>query len=150
MSRRRVRLGEQLRRELSLKIATMVRDPDVGPHSITDVEVTADLWLARVYVAPAGAPEEQECTMAALARSASFLRSVLARELRVRRMPELRFLRDDSAEAGSRIEQILKEVLPPGAEAPADAKEPGSLEAVHVRPGEALADAEEPLPPGES
>ncbi len=114
MSRRRVRLGEQLRRDLSDKIATVVRDPDVGPLSITDVEVTADLWLARVYVAPHGTPEEQERTMTALVRSSSFLRSELARGRRIRRMPELRFLRDDSAEAGSRIEQILKEVLPPG------------------------------------
>lgn len=137
MSRRRVRLGEQLRRELSTKIATIVRDPGVGPLAITDVEVTEDLWLARVYVAPQGTPEEQERTMTALARSASFLRSVLARELRVRRMPELRFLRDDSAESGSRIEQILKQVLPRGEEASghdASADEARTL-------------AEEPLPP---
>ena len=113
MSRRRVRLGEQLRRELSVKIATAVRDPEVGSLSITDVEVTADLWLARVYVTPHGTPDEQDQTMAALARSSSFLRSTLARELRIRRMPELRFLRDDSAAAGSRVEEILKEVLPP-------------------------------------
>lgn len=148
MSRRRVRLGEQLRRELSLKIATTVRDPDVGPLSITDVEVTADLWLARVYVAPHGTPEEQERTMAALARSASFLRTAVARELHVRRMPELRFLRDDSAEAGSRIEQILQEVLPPkaeaaGSKAPADEAPADEAQADEAPVNEAPALAEE-------
>lgn len=140
MSRRRVRLGEQLRRELSLKIATTVRDPDVGPLSITDVEVTADLWLARVYVAPHGTPEEQERTMAALARSASFLRTAVAQELHVRRMPELRFLRDDSAEAGSRIEQILQEVLPPKAEAAGNRAPGDKAQADESLGGEAPAD----------
>jgi len=51
--------------------------------------------------------------MAALARAAPFLRRTLARELHIRRMPELRFLRDDSAATGDRIDQILKDVLPP-------------------------------------
>lgn len=129
-----MRLGEQLRRELSVKIATSVRDPEVGSLAITDVEVTADLWLARVYVTPHGTPEEQERTMTALARSSSFLRSTLARELRIRRMPELRFVRDDSAAAGNRIEQILKDVLPPEEEHPPLPREP-------TRP------TEEPVPP---
>lgn len=116
MSRRRVRLGEQLRRELSLKIATLARDPGLGPLAVTEVDVTEDLWLARVYVVPYGSPADQRETMAALERSAPFLRRSLARELRVRRMPELRFVQDGSQEAGARIEAILKEVLPPEAE----------------------------------
>ncbi|MDE2795380.1 MAG: 30S ribosome-binding factor RbfA [Gemmatimonadota bacterium] len=113
-SRRRARLGEQLRRELSAKIRYLVRDPDVGPLSVTGVDVSADLWIARVYVEPHGSEDEQACTLAGLARAAPFLRSVLGRELHIRRMPELRFERDTSIEAGQRIEAILKEVLPPG------------------------------------
>lgn len=124
-SRRRVRLGEQLRRELSVKIQYLVRDPEVGPLSVTGVEVSADLWFARVYVEPHGSADEQTRTMAALGRAAPFLRSVLGRELHIRRMPELRFERDTSIEAGQRIESILREVLPtrdaeegPGEEGP--------------------------------
>lgn len=116
MSRRRIRLGEQLRRELSLKIGS-ARDPGLGPLAVQEVEVTEDLWLARVYVVPYGSAARQKETMAALGRSASFLRSSLARELRVRRMPELRFLRDRSQEAGARVEAILREVLPPDMDA---------------------------------
>ena len=110
---RRSRLGEQLRRELSLKLRYMVRDPRLGPVSVTGVDVTADLWLARVYVEAYGSPAQQSETMAALRRAAPFLRSVLGRELHIRRMPELRFHRDRSAEAGQRIEAILRDVLPP-------------------------------------
>ena len=114
--RRLSRLGEQFRRELSLKIRYSVRDPDVGPLTVTGVDVTEDLWLARVFVQLQGSPDEQERTLSALGRAAPYLRSVLGRELRIRRMPELRFLRDESIEAGQRIEAILQDVLPsPGA-----------------------------------
>lgn len=109
---RRSRLGEQLRRELSLKLRHLVRDPGLGPVSVTGVDVTADLWLARVYVEAHGSAAQQSETMAALRRAAPFLRSVLGRELHIRRMPELRFHRDQSIEAGRRIEEILGAVLP--------------------------------------
>ncbi len=114
--RRRRRLGEQLRRELALKIATALRDPDVGSLSVTGVDVTADLWLARVFVELHGSGSERDRTLAALRRAAPFLRSALSRELHVRRMPELRFQRDASADAGQRIDDILRDVLPPDEE----------------------------------
>jgi len=112
VGKRRSRLGEQLRRELSLKLRHLVRDPGLGPVSVTGVDVTADLWLARVYVQAHGSGAQQSDTMAALRRAAPFLRSVLGRELHIRRMPELRFHRDRSIEAGRRIEEILDAVLP--------------------------------------
>ena len=109
---RRSRLGEQLRRELSVKIRHVVRDPEVGPLAVTGVEVSSDLWFARVYVELQGSKDEQASTLAALGRAAPFLRSVLGRELHIRRMPELRFIPDTSSEDGQRIEAILREVLP--------------------------------------
>ncbi len=95
-----------------MKIGHAVRDPEVGPLVVTGVDVSADLWFARVYVEPKGSEEEKARTLAALGRAAPFLRSVLGRELHIRRMPELRFERDVSIEAGQRIEEILRKVLP--------------------------------------
>ncbi len=113
MSRhRRSRLGEQLRRELSIRIDSLVRDPGLGSVTVTGVDVTADLWLARVYVEVHGSAAEKAESMAALRRAAPFLRTMISRELHIRRMPELRFHRDESIEAGQRIEAILREVLP--------------------------------------
>ncbi len=127
MSRhRRSRLGEQLRRELSLKIDTLVRDPGLGPVAVTGVDVTADLWLARVFVEVHGSAAEQAESMAALKRAAPFLRTVLSRELHIRRMPELRFYRDESIEAGQRIEAILREVLPGDGEEESGGRAPAS------------------------
>ncbi|NNL30206.1 MAG: 30S ribosome-binding factor RbfA [Gemmatimonadetes bacterium] len=113
MSRRLERLGEQLRRELAGLIRTRVRDPEVGPLSVTGVDVTSDLWVARVYVHALGTPDERVRTLEGLARAAPFLRATLSRTLHIRRMPELRFAADESVEAGQRIEEILKDVLPP-------------------------------------
>ena len=118
--RRRARLGEQLKRELSSAIRQHVRDPDVGPLTVTGVDVTADLWLARVYVQPLGSDDERARTLAGLERAAPFLRTTLGRSLHIRRMPELRFLADPSIDEGRRIEAILKDVLPEGGEDPND------------------------------
>ncbi len=145
----RPRLGEQLRREISLKLRHSVRDPGLGPVSVTGVEVTAGLWLARVYVEPHGSEAQQSETMAALGRVAPFLRSTLGRELHIRRMPELRFHRDWSIEAGRRIEEILDAVLPPEAsgsgapphppgappDPPGSPAHPGPGTPAHPRPG---------------
>ena len=117
-----------------MKIAQVVRDPGVGPLAITGVEVSADLWFARVYVDPYGSEEEKARTLAALARAAPFLRSLLGRELRIRRMPELRFERDTSIDAGKRIEEILIEVLPTN-----DAEEEGGGEGKTPGPEDPLA-----------
>jgi len=85
-----------------VKIRDVVRDRDVGPLAVTGVAVSADLWFARVYVEPQGSEEEKARTLAALARAAPFLRSVLGRELHIRRMPELRFERATSRDSGRR------------------------------------------------
>ena len=112
MSKRRARLNEQLRRELSELIRTQVRDPRVGLVTITGVDVAADLGSARVYVRVVGGPEEMDRSLQGLEAAASFLRTALGRILHVRRVPELRFREDRSYEGAARIEQVLAEVLP--------------------------------------
>ena len=116
-----------MRRELSPRVG-LLRDPGLGVVTVTGVEVTADLWLARVYVETHGSAEEQEQSIEALHRAAPFLRTKIGRELRIRRIPELRFYRDDSIEAGQRIEAILREVLPPDVPPAGDEPEPGADE----------------------
>lgn len=114
--RRTARLNEQLKRELSGLIRAEVRDPRVGLVTITAVETTRDLGLARVHVRTTGSTEERELTRAGLAAAAPFLRTALGKILRIRRIPELRFLEDRSLEHAQRIEQVLSEVVPPPAE----------------------------------
>ena len=124
MSKRRARLNEQLRRELSELIRTQVRDPRVGLVTITGVDIAADLGSARVYVRVVGGSEEMQRSLEGLEAAASFLRTALGRILHVRRVPELRFREDRSYEGAARIEHVLSEVLPE--DEPEDENEEGT------------------------
>ncbi len=115
--RRTQRLNEQLKRELSGLVRNAVRDPRVGVVTITGVDTTRDLSVAKVYVRTLDAREQRGETLAGLNAAAPFLRSELGKILRIRRVPELRFLEDRSLEHAQRIEQVLSEVIPPEGEA---------------------------------
>lgn len=112
MGKRLARLNEQLKRELSELIRKEVRDPRVGLVTITGVDTAADLGSAKVYVRVVGGADELRSTLQGLEAAAPFLRTTLGRELRVRRIPELRFREDRSYEHARRIEEVLADVLP--------------------------------------
>ena len=112
MGKRKARLNEQLKREISALIRTQVRDPRVGLVTITAVEVAADLGSARVFVRAPGDEAERVSTLQGLEAAAPFLRSSLGKILSVRRIPELRFQRDRSLEHAQRIEEVLAEIGP--------------------------------------
>ena len=109
---RNARLNEQLKREISEILARKVRDPRVGSVLVTEVRVTADLWLARAFVRPLDGAREVEETLQGLATAAPFIRKELAKVLHIRRIPELRFLHDTTMDSALRIEEVLREVLP--------------------------------------
>lgn len=117
MRKRLARLSEQLKRELSELIRLEIRDPRVGPVTITGVEVAADLGSARVYVRSVEGGEELARSLEGLRAAAPFLRTALGKRLHIRRVPELRFREDRSYAGAQRIEEVLAEVLPVDEEA---------------------------------
>ena len=124
-NRRIERLNEQLRREISDILRREVRDPRIGVPTVTRVEVTPDLWVARVFVRAGGTPADRAEALEGLDGAAAFIRREL-RGLRVRRVPELRFEIDQTLEHASRIEELLREVGPvPDADEGPGADEPG-------------------------
>lgn len=110
-SRRIQRLNEQLKREISLIIRRDVRDPRVGVVTVTDVEATSDLALARVFVRTLGQGDIAE-VLEGLRAAEPHIKRHLGQTLSIRRVPELRFERDDTLERALRIEEILEEVRP--------------------------------------
>jgi ribosome-binding factor A len=107
-SRRTERLNEQLKREITQLIRRRLRDPRVAGVTVTGVDVTNDLWFARVYVS---LPDEQALRTQALAgleAATPFIRRELGSVLHVRRIPDLRFLEDRTEEAAQRIEDLLR------------------------------------------
>lgn len=127
-SQRQERLNSQVKEELA-ELLRRVKDPRIGFVSVTDVEVTPDLKQARVYVSVLGDEAARSATMAGLRSATGFLRSELARRIRVRQMPEIEWRYDDSIERGARISELLNQVKRErGAErdsgSPADGGEP--------------------------
>ena len=107
-NRRLARLNEQFRREITAILRRSVRDPRVLNVVVNSVEVTSDLWLARVYVALGNDDQDRADALLGLEGASNFIRRELAAVLHIRRIPELRFLEDKTAAQANRIEEILK------------------------------------------
>ena len=107
-NRRLARLNEQFRREITAILRRAVRDPRVLDVVVDSVEVTSDLWLARVYVRLGDDDQERADALQGLDAAANFIRRELAAVLHIRRIPELRFLEDKTLAQANRIEEILQ------------------------------------------
>ena len=104
------RVAGQIRRDLARLIQLEIKDPDVGFVSLSDVEVTRDLAHAKVFITVFD-PQKADTSLQALRRAAAFLRRRLGKELRLRHVPELHFLHDDSVEQGSHIDKLIEQAL---------------------------------------
>ena len=110
------RLNEQFKREISDILTRKVRDPRIGRVLVTEVRVTPDLWVAKVFFRLLDAHRDRKEVTDGLEAAAPFVRKELGRILRIRRIPELRFQYDSTLDSASRIEEVLREVLPEGEE----------------------------------
>lgn len=105
------KVAHRMRREVAEILQQKVRDPRVSAMvSVTDVEVTADLSFARVFVSILGPEAERGATFEALTHAAGFVRHELASRLELREVPEIRFVHDESARRGARVEELLKRI----------------------------------------
>ncbi len=110
LTRRQKRVGELIRREISTLLERKVKDPRLNFVTVTDVEVTFDLKDAFVYVSAPEGRERKEEILEGLERASGFLRHELAQNLRIKFIPRLTFIWDDSLERGQRINQLLREI----------------------------------------
>jgi len=105
------RVEEQLKRLLPELIRREVKDPRVGPVTITAVELSRDLSHARVYFTPFAGQGDAGAYLAALRGAAGFLRRGLRHALRLRVTPELDFRIDESVERGARLSGLIAEAV---------------------------------------
>ena len=102
------RVNEAVREVLSSRIAEGLKDPRIGFVTVTSVETSPDLRHARVYVSVLGNDEARAETLAGLQNAHGPLQSALARELRMKHTPELKFVYDDTVDKGMRINELLE------------------------------------------
>ena len=100
------KLGDLIQRELSELLQRELRDPRVGMLTITGVDVSPDFSHAKILFTLLE-KEKLEDTLAGLRRSAGFLRSQLARRIKLYTTPELRFEYDESVERGDHLSRLI-------------------------------------------
>jgi ribosome-binding factor A len=104
------RVAEQIRAELALLLTREVHDPGIGFVTLTRVQLSPDLQLARVHFTTLGDDAARTRTAKALGRATPFLRRQIGARLRLKRTPELAFFYDESIAGQDRIEQLLNEI----------------------------------------
>jgi len=103
------RVNQSLKEVLSEGIGEL-KDPRIGFVTVTGVEASPDLRLARVFVSVLGAEKKREASLAGLAAAHGVLQARIARELRMKRTPQLAFEYDPTVERGVRMTQLIDEL----------------------------------------
>jgi ribosome-binding factor A len=111
MSERMRRVNESVRQVLSEAVGQL-KDPRIGFVTVTGVETSPDLRHARVYVSVFGSERKRAETLVGLQAAHSVLQARLARELRLKRTPQLAFEYDPSVERGVRMTKLIDELAP--------------------------------------
>jgi ribosome-binding factor A len=105
-------IGHQIQVELSDLLLREVRDPRLGFVTITQVNVSADLSVARVNISCFGDEQEQQESLRALKHAAGFLRTAVSKRVRMRTMPQLIFHLDHSMAHAEQVQRTLKALEP--------------------------------------
>ncbi|MBV7315498.1 30S ribosome-binding factor RbfA [Shewanella sp. NIFS-20-20] len=106
------RIGQQLQQELAQVLQRDMKDPRVGMVTVNDVEVSRDLSYAKVFVTFF---EEDDAIIAdklsALDVAAPYIRTLVAGRMKLRVMPQLRFVYDSSLVEGMRMSNLVSKII---------------------------------------
>ncbi len=106
------RLNEAVAEAIAVILETDIADPRLDLVTVTGADVAQDLSIARVYVTAHGDSERYEEVLTGLESAKGRIRSLLARAVPMRQVPELRFELDTSVDAGMRMREALEQVPP--------------------------------------
>lgn len=107
VSKKQGRIAERIQEILSILLQFEVKDPRLQDVTVLEVDIDRELMYATVYVSALGGEEERDAVMEGLQNASGFLRRELGEHLALRRVPELRFEWDETAEQAARIEALL-------------------------------------------
>jgi len=112
------RVADLIRAELATLLSRDVHDPGIGFLTLTRVQISPDLQLARVYYTALGPTGDEGAarkkSARALERATPFLKRQIGSRLRLKRVPDLVFHYDESIAGQDRIEQLLNEIKTSG------------------------------------
>jgi ribosome-binding factor A len=105
------RVNESVRQVLSEALPEL-KDPRIGFVTVTGVETSPDLRQARVFVSVLGSERKRDQSLAGLSAAHGVLQARIARELRLKRTPQLAFEYDPTVERGVRMSRLIDELAP--------------------------------------
>jgi ribosome-binding factor A len=108
---RTLRIAEQIQRDLAELIRLELKDPRVGMVTLTDVEVTADYAHAKIFFTTLGTADQIAAASEGLNHAAGFLRHELGQRIKLRSIPQLHFIYDESVERGVRLSRLIDEAV---------------------------------------
>jgi ribosome-binding factor A len=111
MGERMRRVNEAVREVVSEGVSEL-KDPRIGFVTVTGVETSPDLRHARVFVSVLGSDAKRAKTLDGLAAAHGVLQARVAKELRMKRTPQLAFEYDPTVERGVRMTQLIDELAP--------------------------------------
>ena len=104
------RVGDLLLELISQLLAREVNDPRIGSVTLTGAEVSKDLRHARIYFRLLGGAEKKAEVLAGLKSAAGFIRAKVAGELKLRFVPTMEFVYDETQDEAQRIDELLNQV----------------------------------------
>ena len=111
MSQLRIeKIQELMKQEISQIILQELKDPRIGFVTVTQVEVTRDLSIAKVFVSIMGNDKQIEDTWNGLSSSLGFIRREVGHRIRLRVTPELKFVLDKSLDYSDHIQKLLLQI----------------------------------------
>ncbi len=101
------KLDSLMQREISSILMNEISDPKLGFATVSEVRVAPDLSTARVYVSFLGKNYQKRDGLEVLRRSKGYIKSLLAKRLSLRKIPDLQFVVDDSLDKAAKIDEII-------------------------------------------
>jgi ribosome-binding factor A len=106
------RVGQQIQKEIAVILMREIKYPRVSMTTVSAVEVTRDLLYAKVFVTFfTNETEDIDASIAVLNEASGYIRSLLAKRLRARIMPNLRFVYDSSMSEGVRMSSLVDQAI---------------------------------------
>jgi ribosome-binding factor A len=103
------RVGGLIQKILSEMLKKEIADPRLKMATITGVEVSRDLKLARIYFTAPGGQQKKDATIKGFNSARGFIKRILAHEMDLKYMPDIKFVYDESQEYGAHIEALIKQ-----------------------------------------
>ena len=107
------RVAQELKKEVAVILQREVKDPRIGMVTVSDVEVSRDLAYAKIFVTFLFNNDQEAISqgMKGLEKASPYIRTLVGKAMRLRIVPELRFIYDESLVEGMRMSNLVSNVI---------------------------------------